>query len=371
MSRVSRSDSFTESEGGSCSLEAVTAGTQTLLPNPRIEKRPCSRYNIPVMVTRARQLFESPWWKSLLPLIFIVLFGMFFVQQWNELRHVAELVMTSRMSFLLGGLALVLGYVFVQGSLYRSSFQTIHKPLALPFATQLYLKRYFLGTFIPAGFTVAQYAYQKGLKERGVNELENHLASTIYLLINSMTYAIILLPTLLLLFFTNRLTTIESVLAGLCLAIILLFLWACSHITQQKGVSYKLFCTIWPDLPAFVTSWKNKSLDYASLKKAVFFGFLQYFIQIALFLLIFRAFGIGDSFLLAIISFVVSYLIVYLSPVFQGLGLVEISLVSVLKQFGIEGSVAVTITVLYRLFQLWLPLLIGGSVILYQRIKRS
>jgi phosphatidylglycerol lysyltransferase len=323
------------------------------------------------MVHRARNFFQSPWWKSLLPLIFVVLFGFFLSQQREELHNVYKVLRTSRLPFLMGGLGLVLFYMWIQGRLFQASYRTIHKQLTIQFATQLYLKRFFLGTFLPAGFTVAQFAYQKGLKEQGINDLENHLASTIYLLICSIVYAVLLLPTLVFLFFTNRLTGIETTLAALCLAVIVLFLWALTHVTRQRGISFKVFSTLWPDLPSFVASWKDKSLDRTYLKKAVFYGFVLYFINVAMFLLIFRAFAVPDSFLLAIISFVVSFLILYLSPAFQGLGLVEISLVGVLKQYGIDGATAVTITILYRIFQLWLPLLISGLVILYQRARRK
>lgn len=322
------------------------------------------------MVQRVRALLASPWWKTFLPLIFIVLFAVFFVQQWDELRHIIEVVRTSRMSFLIGGLVLVQCYILVQALMYQSVFRSIHKTLPIPCAVQLYLKRFFVGTFIPAGYTVAQYAYTKGLRNLNISQLENHLGSTIYLLICSITYAMLLVPTLVYLFFTGKLTPIESLLAGACLAITVVFLWACTHVRQQKGVGYKLLSAIWPDIPSFLASWKDKTLDWFSLKKAVFYSFLLYALQISMFLIIFRALNMDDAFLLAIVSFVVSFLIVYLSPVFQGLGLVEISLVSVLKQYGIDGSVAVTITILYRLFQLWLPLLISGSVILYNRVRK-
>ena len=48
-----------------------------------------------------------------------------------------------------------------------------------------------------------------------------------------------------------------------------------------------------------------------------------------------------------------------ISPFLRGLGAVELSMVYVLEQFGYSSTHALSITILYRVFEFWLPLIAG------------
>jgi len=53
-----------------------------------------------------------------------------------------------------------------------------------------------------------------------------------------------------------------------------------------------------------------------------------------------------------------------------GLGFVEVSLSAVLIGFGASGVTAAATVMLYRLFELWLPVVIGGGLAYRLRIPR-
>jgi len=53
-----------------------------------------------------------------------------------------------------------------------------------------------------------------------------------------------------------------------------------------------------------------------------------------------------------------------------GIGFVEVSLSAVLIGFGTSGATAAAIVVLYRLFEWWLPVALGGALAHRLRIVR-
>ena len=73
-----------------------------------------------------------------------------------------------------------------------------------------------------------------------------------------------------------------------------------------------------------------------------------------------RAIGTGTGLAVAFVGYVVSVLFTIMSVLPGGLGFVELSLGAVLVSFGATAVTAAAVVVLYRLFELWLPLLAGG-----------
>ena len=73
-----------------------------------------------------------------------------------------------------------------------------------------------------------------------------------------------------------------------------------------------------------------------------------------------RSIGAGVALGVAFIGYVVSVLFAIVSVLPGGLGFVELSLGAVLVSYGATVVTAAAAVVLYRLFELWLPLLAGG-----------
>ena len=73
-----------------------------------------------------------------------------------------------------------------------------------------------------------------------------------------------------------------------------------------------------------------------------------------------HAIGSGTTLAIAFIGYIVSVLFSIISVLPGGLGFVELSLGAVLVSFGATAVSAAAAVVLYRLFELWLPLVAGG-----------
>jgi phosphatidylglycerol lysyltransferase len=71
------------------------------------------------------------------------------------------------------------------------------------------------------------------------------------------------------------------------------------------------------------------------------------------------ALGLHASFPAAAATYVLSVLITIISPFLKGLGAVELTMIYVLEKFGYSSSQALSATILYRVFEFWLPLATG------------
>jgi len=72
-----------------------------------------------------------------------------------------------------------------------------------------------------------------------------------------------------------------------------------------------------------------------------------------------KALGLPASLSASAIAYVVSVLLMIVSPFLRGLGAVELSMVYILSLYGYQPVNALGITILYRLFEFWLPLVAG------------
>jgi phosphatidylglycerol lysyltransferase len=71
------------------------------------------------------------------------------------------------------------------------------------------------------------------------------------------------------------------------------------------------------------------------------------------------ALALPASFAVSASAYIIAVLLMVVSPFLRGLGAVELSMVYVLEQSGYSSVQALSITVLYRVFEFWLPLVMG------------
>ncbi|HEV8298006.1 MAG TPA: lysylphosphatidylglycerol synthase transmembrane domain-containing protein [Acidimicrobiales bacterium] len=84
-----------------------------------------------------------------------------------------------------------------------------------------------------------------------------------------------------------------------------------------------------------------------------------------------RAVGVHAGVSTPFVGYAVSVLFAIVGFLPGGLGFVEVSLGAVLVSFGLRGSTAAAVVVLYRVFELWLPLVIGGAAAHVVRRERT
>lgn len=309
-------------------------------------------------------------WRSFASVILLCLFIFFLYQQQDELGQLPKVVEDARGWYVVLGASVAGLFAALQGVTYQACLRTMGKFIPARLAIQLYIKRFFVGTFLPAGFSVSQYAYSKELTKHDINEYESHLASTLYLVVGSAAYLVVLVPTLLYLLLSGVLTQAQSYAGALVVTGMVLVIIEFIRFFSKRGIMYWMFNRVLDDVPAFIDTWKKHEYDIVALRQSFVFSLGTQFLGVLLLAISLTAFGVNEAIFLALLAYVVAMVVLTLSPVFQGIGLVEFSMVYILTQFGVGDSIALAVTLLFRIFQLWLPLLIGGGLILLTRILR-
>ena len=128
---------------------------------------------------------------------------------------------------------------------------------------------------------------------------------------------------------------------------------------QQKG---KLYHWVQKKFPKFIPSIDELFAANISTRDFVFTVLISLAVECCGILHIFiaaNALGLPASLSASAIAYIVSVLLMIISPFLRGLGAVELSMVYILSLYGYTPVNALAITILYRLFEFWLPLMAG------------
>jgi phosphatidylglycerol lysyltransferase len=80
-----------------------------------------------------------------------------------------------------------------------------------------------------------------------------------------------------------------------------------------------------------------------------------------------KALGLSASIESCIAGYVIATLFYVISPFLRGLGAVEVSMILLITSYGFSETQAISITILYRIFEFWTPLIAGIGSFLFNR----
>ena len=261
--------------------------------------------------------------------------------------------------WVLGGFANTLLYVFFQSGIYVSSFASIGLSLKWIDSIELFLKRNFLSIFLPAGGVSALAYTPSQLRNRGFNKTQIHQASGLYAFAGLFTVFLVGFPVVIFFAISSN-QHLKSAWFGLMLVVLILagIIWVAKSL-KEKG---KLYSYIEKKIPSvaplidelFAANINNKKYVGSILFSTGVELTGMFHIYIAM-----LALGFTASFSVAAIAYMVSVLLMITSPFLRGLGAVELSLVYILELYGYSTVQALSITVLYRVFEFWFPMALG------------
>lgn len=298
------------------------------------------------------------YWKEILAVLMLLLAIVFFRSERKELHAIIPHIRRSDPAWLLAGVALTMLYIVAQGGMYRKSFEAIGLSLQWGKAVVLFLKRNLVSIFLPAGGVSALAYSPSQIRKAGFDKTQVHQASGLFGFAGLLTVFIAGLPVVAYtVLHTNRFSNAWIGLATLLLLISTLM--AAVRSIKAKGRLYGWINKVVPSL----TPSLNK-LFAANVNTKVFSGAVAYSMGVELcgmlhICIAMLALGLHASFGAAASAYIIAVLMMVVSPFLRGLGAVELSLVYVLKQYGYTSEQALSITILYRVFEFWLPLLAG------------
>lgn len=304
-------------------------------------------------------VFRKMHWREILAVLFILGAVYFFYDQKDELNSIIPSLKKSDSTWITAGILVTLIYIFLQSLLYVCSFASVSGRISVGHATELFLKRNLISFFLPAG-AISSLAYlPTNVKQGQANKHQVHQASAIYAFVGIFSVLLVAVPVCMFLVANNR--DMYSILPlALAIGLILsLPVYVYSAIKSKKAL-YHLVIKIHPRVRYFVDEILTFNLSGFSFFKAICISVLIEIAGIVHLYIAMLAIGIDPLIEACIVGYIVATILLIISPVLRGLGAIEISLTFVLQQYGFTLQQALEITLLFRIFEFWLPIMAGA-----------
>lgn len=238
------------------------------------------------------------------------------------------------------------------------AFAAVNLKLPWIHATVLFLKRNFVSIFLPAG-GVSVLAYSPSqIRKHGFHQSDVYQASGLFGFAGLMTVFIAGLPVVV---YTMVSTTKfkDSWLGLVAVLVIIGLLFLAFRSLKSKGFLFAWIEKRFPSFAPMVGKIVSADVNTKKFTGAVSFSLGveltgMFHVYIAM-----MAIGAPASFGAAAAAYIIAVLMMVISPFLRGLGAVEISMVYVLSEFGYSAAEALSITILFRVFEFWLPLVVG------------
>lgn len=290
--------------------------------------------------------------------LFMVLAAWFIFHQKHELNTVRLVISDANTYWILAGLGLVFFYIFIQGVMYVTSFGSIDVRLKLWDAIILFLKRNFISVFLPAGAVSSLAFFSNAIEKKGITKTQVYFASSIYAFVGILSVVIVAIPAFLFAVAGGGIGMGKwYALAGV-ITILLLFVYIYYSLIR-KGKFYSWIIRVFPKAELFIEDVKNNKINRKQFAYTVLVSVLIEFVGIAHVYISMVALNFPASLATSIIAYIIVVIFLIISPFLRGLGAIEVSMTYVLLHSGYNNIEAVSITILFRFFEFWLPLFTG------------
>lgn len=310
------------------------------------------------MAYQLSAIFKKIHFKEVLAVFFILIGVYFFRQQRNELRSIIPSIEKSNGYWITAGIALTIIYVGLQTAMYVFSFASVKTKLPWSLALNLFLKRNLLSIFLPAGGMTSLAYMPTGLRQSGIHKKEVHQSSGIYAFTGILSVYLVGMP-IIIYTFTQSQQNKNLFIGIIGLAFLLSLLVFIIYSIRRKGRLHSLLVKLFPsieksmdEIVSFNWSFHHFTLTTLSSIGIELCGMLHLYIAML-------AIGVQPSIEAACVGYIVSVILLITSPFMRGLGAIELSLTYILTRYGYSAAQGLEITILYRIFEFWLPLSAG------------
>ena len=308
------------------------------------------------------------FWQSVLGFLFIVFIIFFIRNESVEIHTIKGLISNANVYYLLAGLLVTLIYILLQGWLYVYSFKSLGSHITLSSSVLLFLKRNVVGVLVPGGTFSSLAFFNKDLENQKINKTQQYLGSYIFGLASTVSIMVVAIPALILLALKGRLNGIEIAgFALLAIVVVGLGLGLYGLLRKKEGYVHRLIEKYKPD---WLLIFREFSSQKISPKKLIYACLISIGIEVSGVLHLYialLALNASAFFLVALTGYVTMVIVMTFSPFLKGIGAIELSLTYLLVQFGYDPSMAASVTILFRLFEFWLPLAAGLIVFIAKR----
>jgi phosphatidylglycerol lysyltransferase len=302
-----------------------------------------------------RRIATSLLWTAL----FLGLLFAFFSHERPEFTRLIYLVRRAQTSWLLGAVALEGVILLAMALVYQSVLARLRHHIPLRLLLTLVLQRQAIATVVPAGGAAGSALLVRELQKRAVPVADAVMAAALFSVLGHVSFALVLTPVLVMLGMEGRVPGIAWLGAAL-LGMLVIALAGMLWILLRPGDPPPWLERRLPErLRHGVAALRQHELRPAELAAALGWSLLVDVLGAVMLFACLRAIGVPATATIAAGGYAVGTLFLMLAPVFQGIGIVELSMTVALQRLGVHPAAALGATLLYRLCEVWLPLVLG------------
>jgi uncharacterized protein (TIRG00374 family) len=305
---------------------------------------------------------------AMLWVLVIALMGLLYV--WRQQGEVAEIGFAVRRADprWLALLVIVnLGVLASAGLSYRIVLARLGHHLTWRDCAQIHLQRHVAGTITPMGGPASVYVLIRALGQRGIASTDALLTTTIRSFSGYLSFVVLLVPVLVL----QRPSTL--VLAGATMLLGLLVVVLAGLLLLLRGGAVPVWvarrCPAY--LVRFIGDARAHGICPRDLVAPFALAFANNLAGSASVYIGLRAIGFEPRVATGLVGYAIGNLFQIVAPIFQGFGIVELTMALALQQQGVPLAGAAGATLLFRLGDVWLLLLVALliQVLVHERVR--
>lgn len=296
--------------------------------------------------------------------LLIVSLALFFMKhEGAELIQIKATLSKSSMPWIFAGLIVTILYFTFFSLMYFYSFRSVNEKVSFYMCLKLYLKRNFISVFIPAGTITSLMFYNNDIEKKGVPKNKIYLASVIHTFISFLTILFVAAPVIIFLIFKNTIGNYE-IYGFLGLLVILSLAGYGIYSILKKQSLYHFICRYYPNFEVIISDLSSHKINKKHFIITILFSSLVELCGIAHLYIAIAALGGTPTIEIASVGYVAMLMVMVVSPFMKGLGAVELGVTYLLTQYGFTSVLALSITLLFRLFEFWSTLFAGLIIFL-------
>jgi phosphatidylglycerol lysyltransferase len=313
---------------------------------------------------RSRLSLLQPFWSVLV----VALVAVFVWRQRAELTQaIRELRLADWHWLVLVVASALLMHGFLTWTL-SAILERIGRKIPFQVALMTHTEREMVATVMPVGGAASYVTLVSRFGPYGVTGNDAALATMVYGVVGHLSFVAVAIPAMIALIATHN-TTGSMLIAALAFLVLAISVTV-ALVALLRGK--RLPVTFEKRLPAFVAEFEDVTrtttlsaralaAPFASSLTADLFGVVSMWAAL-------QAVRADAPLFTALAAYTVGTMLQLVAPVFQGFGIVEVSVIVLLERLGVPLPQAIGATILYRLVDVWLPVVLGFGV--YARGQR-
>ncbi|MEJ7901116.1 MAG: lysylphosphatidylglycerol synthase transmembrane domain-containing protein [Thermomicrobiales bacterium] len=279
----------------------------------------------------------------------------FGISQKAEVERIRDTITGARFEWILALIGLEIVILALVAGAYRSLLRKLGHRVRLDTLVGVHLKRVVVGTVTPVGGPSSVLIFVHALRSRGVRPADALLAVSIKSVIGNIAFLILLLPVL---FVQEPSPLLIAGTGGLILLVA-----ATAAILTMALRSKKPPAWFVSRLPrkglTFLAQIRRHNISIPALGGTFAIMMATKLAGVMMLFFALRAVGHNPDIQVPLMAYVVGMVFLMVAPVFQGIGIVEVSMAVALQRLGVPPAAAIGATLLTRAGELWLPLAAG------------